>query len=172
MSFRALSRFVLNNNVDLYTVCVFFYGLPGNARDWGFVFERPIRTQVLRGPSKLCQVCGSISCGGSRDFYAHIWELWRHHGHMGCMLDSDWSRKFLLRCDWLGLLVASITTQVAPEPFNHWYRSSKILLLVQEYFIVSNIVKCFAHVGKKNVSYFPFINGSQDFIGCLNNHKI
>ena len=29
---------------------------------------------------------------------------------MGCMLDSDWSRKILLRCDWLGLLVASITT--------------------------------------------------------------
>ena len=29
---------------------------------------------------------------------------------MGSMLDSDWSRKFLLRCDWLGPLVAHITT--------------------------------------------------------------
>ena len=29
---------------------------------------------------------------------------------MGCMLDSDWSRKFLLRCDWLVLFVASYTT--------------------------------------------------------------
>ena len=43
--------------------------------DWGFVFERPLRTQVLRGPLKLCQVCGSTSWVGSRDFYAHIWEL-------------------------------------------------------------------------------------------------
>ena len=29
---------------------------------------------------------------------------------MGCMLDSDWSRKFLLRCDWLGPIGAPITT--------------------------------------------------------------
>ena len=34
---------------------------------------------------------------------------------MGCMLDSDWSRKFLLRCDWLGLPVASITTNIHYE---------------------------------------------------------
>ena len=26
------------------------------------------------------------------------------------MRDSDWSRQFLLRSDWLGLIVASITT--------------------------------------------------------------
>ena len=112
MSFRALSRFVLNNDVDLYTVCVFFYGLPGNARGLGLWFECPIRTQVLRGPLKLCQVCGSTSCGGSRDFYAQIWELWRHHGHMGQILDADWSRQFLLRCDWLVPFVASCTTHV------------------------------------------------------------
>ena len=31
-------------------------------------------------------------------------------------------------------------------------------------------VKCFAQVGKKKVSQFPFINGSHDFIGCLNNN--
>ena len=31
---------------------------------------------------------------------------------MGCMLDSDWSRQFLLRCDWLVLSVASYTTYV------------------------------------------------------------
>ena len=90
-------------------MCV-FYGLPGECEGTGAYFERPIRIQVLRGPFKLCQVCGSTSWVGSRDFYAHIWELWRHFGHMGCMLDSDWSRKILLRCDWLGLLVASITT--------------------------------------------------------------
>ena len=55
--------------------CVCFYGLTGMRGDWGFVFECPIRTQVLRGPLKLCQVCGSTSCGGSRDFYAQIWAL-------------------------------------------------------------------------------------------------
>ena len=36
---------------------------------------------------------------------------------MGCMLDSDWSRKFLLRCDWLGLPVASITTNAVQHFF-------------------------------------------------------
>ena len=36
--------------------------------------------------------------------------------------------------------------------------------------MVINTVKCFAHVWRKNVSWFPFISGSQDFIGCLNNH--
>ena len=36
--------------------------------------------------------------------------------------------------------------------------------------MVISTVKCFAQVGKKKVSQFPFINGSQDFIGCLNNN--
>ena len=47
---------------------------------------------------------------GSRDFDAQIWALRRHHGHVGYMLDSDWSRKILLRCDWSGPTVACITT--------------------------------------------------------------
>ena len=40
---------------------------------------------------------------GSRDFYAQIWASKRHHGHMGYMLDADWSRQIVLRSDWLGL---------------------------------------------------------------------
>ena len=32
------------------------------------------------------------------------------------MRDSDWSRQFLLRSDWLGLIVASITTAVINGP--------------------------------------------------------
>ena len=36
----------------------------GKRGDWGFVFECPICTQVLRGPLKLCQVCGSTSWVG------------------------------------------------------------------------------------------------------------
>ena len=47
---------------------------------------------------------------GSREFYDHIWALWRHISHMGEMRDSDWSRPNLLRSDWLGLIVASMTT--------------------------------------------------------------
>ena len=39
---------------------------------------------------------------------------------MGSMLDSDWSRNFLLRCDWLGLLVASITTQNLRDYKSTW----------------------------------------------------
>ena len=47
---------------------------------------------------------------GSREFYAHIWALTRHLGHMAYMLDSDWLKKFLLRSDWLGPSVALYTT--------------------------------------------------------------
>ena len=47
---------------------------------------------------------------GSRELDAQIWALWRHFGHMGCMLDSDWLKKFLLRSDWSRPSVASITT--------------------------------------------------------------
>ena len=36
--------------------------------------------------------------------------------------------------------------------------------------MVISTVKCFAHVGKKKVSSFPFINGCKDFIGSLNNN--
>ena len=31
---------------------------------------------------------------------------------MGEMRDSDWSRETLLRSDWLGLIVASMTTLI------------------------------------------------------------
>ena len=47
---------------------------------------------------------------GSCEFYAHIWALTRHLGHMAYMLDSDWLKKFLLRSDWLGPSVALYTT--------------------------------------------------------------
>ena len=57
---------------------------------------------------KLCQECGWV---GSRDFYAQIWALQRHRGHMGSMLDADWLKNFLLRSDWSGPKVASITTE-------------------------------------------------------------
>ena len=42
-----------------------FRGMRG---DWGFVFECLTCTQVLRGPLKLCQVCGSTSCVGHVTF--------------------------------------------------------------------------------------------------------
>ena len=45
-------------------VCFFFMDFRGKRGDWGFVFECPICTQVLRGPLKLCQVCGSTSWVG------------------------------------------------------------------------------------------------------------
>ena len=108
--------------------CVFmdFRGMRG---DWGFVFECPTCTQVLRGPFKLCQVCGSIFWVGSRDFYAHIWELWRHFGHMGCMLDSDWSRKFLLRCDWSVPSGAPYTTHDA-WPWKCGYNLNVMILRI------------------------------------------
>ena len=77
--------------------------------DWGLFWASPSYPGSTRS-LKLCQVCGSTSWVGSRDFYAHIWELWRHWSHMGCMLDSDWSRQLLLRCDWSGPSWASFTT--------------------------------------------------------------
>ena len=45
---------------------------------WAELRMRPACTQALRGPSKLCE-----ACVGSRDLYAQIWALTRHHGHMG-----------------------------------------------------------------------------------------
>ena len=66
---------------------------------------------------KLCQACGFNSCvrvffipRGSREFYDHIWAMWRHKSHMGEMRDSDWSRRNLLRSDWLVPKVAPYTT--------------------------------------------------------------
>ena len=78
---------------------------------------RPACHQVSRGSLKLCQECEFNSCVcvffipmGSREFYDHIWALWRHISHMGQMRDADWSRETLLRSDWLGPKVAPITT--------------------------------------------------------------
>ena len=47
---------------------------------------------------------------GQVNSYAQIWALTRHFGHMGCMLDSDWSTKILLLSDWLTTKGAPITT--------------------------------------------------------------
>ena len=47
---------------------------------------------------------------GHVNFHDHIWALRRHLGHMTYMLDSDWLKKFLLRSDWSGPIVALITT--------------------------------------------------------------
>ena len=49
---------------------------------------------------KLCQVCGSNSCvcvffspWGHVNWMPKYGTLWRQFGHMGSMLDSDWSTK-------------------------------------------------------------------------------
>ena len=94
-------------------MCVFLFDFR-ECEGIGALFECLIRTQVLRGPLKLCQECGWV---GSRDFYAQIWELTRHHGHMGSMLDADWSRQILLRCDWSVLCRAYHTTPVVANNF-------------------------------------------------------
>ena len=80
---------------------------------------RPACHQVSRGSLKLCQECEFNSCVcvffipmGSREFYDHIWALWRHISHMGQIRDADWSRENLLRSDWLLPSVAPITTNV------------------------------------------------------------
>ena len=78
---------------------------------------RPACTQGFTRSLKLWQECRFNSCVrvffipmGSREFYDHIWALWRHLSHMGQMRDSDWSRENFLRSDWLLPSVAMITT--------------------------------------------------------------
>ena len=78
---------------------------------------RPACTQDFTRSLKLCKECGFNSCVcvffipmGSREFYDHIWAFVTSKSHMGEMRDSDWSRQILLRSDWLGLIVALITT--------------------------------------------------------------
>ena len=68
---------------------------------------------------KLCQECRFNSCVrvffipmGHVSNHAHIWAFVTSISHMGEMRDSDWSRENLLRSDWLGLLVATMTTQI------------------------------------------------------------
>ena len=67
---------------------------------------------------KLCEQCGSNSCVrvffipmGSRGLKR--WVV-TSISHMFEMRDSDWSRQFLLRSDWLGPSVAMFTT-IKPE---------------------------------------------------------
>ena len=45
---------------------------------------------------------------------------------MGCLLDSDWSRKILLRCDWLVPLVALYTTQALKILFSRLQSSTDL----------------------------------------------
>ena len=78
---------------------------------------RPACTQVLRGSIKLCEECGSNAClcvffipWGHVNFYAQIWALTRHWGHMGSMLDADWLIQIFLRSDWLLPTRACFTT--------------------------------------------------------------
>ena len=47
---------------------------------------------------------------GHVENHAHIWAFVTSISHMGEMRDSDWSRQNLLRSDWSGPSVASITT--------------------------------------------------------------
>ena len=44
--------------------------------------------------------------------HAQIWAIVTSISHMGQMRDSDWSRENLLRSDWLGPLVATMTTYI------------------------------------------------------------
>ena len=66
---------------------------------------------------KLCEQCGSNTCvcvfffpWGHVNIHAQIWGFVTSMSHVCLMLDSDWLKKFLLRCDWLGPIVACITT--------------------------------------------------------------
>ena len=69
---------------------------------------RPVCTQGFTRSLKLCQECRFNSCvrvffipWGHVSNHAHIWAFVTSISHMGEMRDSDWSRKFLLRSDWL-----------------------------------------------------------------------
>ena len=78
---------------------------------------RPACNQGFTRLLKLCQECGFNSCvrvffipWGHVVCHAQIWAFVTSISHMGQMRDSDWSREILLRSDWLGLLVATMTT--------------------------------------------------------------
>ena len=80
---------------------------------------RPACTQGFTRSLKLCQECGFNSCvrvffipWGHVSNHAQIWAIVTSISHMGQMRDSDWSRENLLRSDWLGPLVATMTTIV------------------------------------------------------------
>ena len=78
---------------------------------------RPACTQGFTRSLKLCQKCRFDSCVrvffipmGHVENHAHIWAFVTSISHMGEMRASDWSRQILLRSDWLGPSVASMTT--------------------------------------------------------------
>ena len=78
---------------------------------------RPACTQDFTRSLKLCQECGFNSCvrvffipWGHVSNHAQIWAFVTSISHMGQMRDSDWSRKILLRSDWLHPRVAIYTT--------------------------------------------------------------
>ena len=122
----------------LFVVCACAVGLRGNRLTgmrgtWGVVWRSAhvptipftwLRRANALGPTAhasnhYVKKCGSNPCvrvffipWGHVNFHDHIWALWRQIGHLTYMLDSDWSRKFSLRSDWLGLIGAIMTTYV------------------------------------------------------------
>ena len=115
-------------------------GLPGMRGTWGVVWRSAhvptipftwLRRANAWTPSahasnyqalfsiKLCKECGFNSCvrvffipWGHVSNHAQIWAFVTSISHMGQMRASDWSRKILLRSDWLLPRVAIYTTNV------------------------------------------------------------
>ena len=52
---------------------------------------------------------------------------------MGCMLDSDWSRKILLRCDWLGPSGDPFTTNGYPAGVLPYMANTGMCLWTEHY---------------------------------------
>ena len=83
---------------------------------------RPACTQGFTRSLKLCQECGFNSCvrvffipWGHVSNHAQIWANVTSISHMVQILNSDWSRKFLLRSDWSVPKGAIYTTHVKEE---------------------------------------------------------
>ena len=81
---------------------------------------RPACTQGFTRSLKLCQECGFNSCvrvffipWGHVSNHAQIWANVTSISHMVQILNSDWSRKFLLRSDWSVLKGAIYTTNMS-----------------------------------------------------------
>ena len=80
---------------------------------------RPACTQGFTRSLKLCQECRSNPC--VRVFFIPMGSRGQKQwvvtsiSHMGEMRDSDWSRRNLLRSDWLPTSVASMTTDTDQE---------------------------------------------------------
>ena len=79
---------------------------------------------------KLCKQCGFNSCvcvffilWGHVSNHAQIWAFVTSISHMSEMRDSDWSRENLLRSDWLGPLVATMTTVIDQQTDANYYVS-------------------------------------------------